>query len=217
MLPFARIIKYANVIVEYATKFLLHANNGKIDIAKPTRVINTVGSVPVPTTPAIIGNSYDFRYGYYTISAVDRADTTIGTGQDFTLEWYAYCTNNTSNNWYMSSGTGTTSGLKIYSGSLYLQGRAKGGSVSSSANIPLNTWTHFCILQHSGNVYLYINGILKITLTSDIWGDNNTPLRIGGYETNSLAYYDQIRITNKALYNGGSTITVPTPPLNLTN
>lgn len=214
MLPFARIIQYGNVILDYITKVLLHADSGAIDLAKTSRVIGTVGTVPILSSPAIVSKCYDHRGGYFTLSATERSDTNIGTSNDWTMEWFAYCTNNSSNNWYVSSGTGTTSGLKIFSSNLYLQGRTKGGSVASSI-IPLNTWTHFCIMQRSGNVYLYIGGTLRITLTADIWGDVNTPLRIGGYETNSLAYYDQFRITNSALYSGASTITVPSTPLQL--
>ncbi|AFC21991.1 hypothetical protein GAP32_530 [Cronobacter phage vB_CsaM_GAP32] len=212
MLPFARIIKFGVVIVNYVTKILLHAENGIVDLASQTP-ITTSGVVPLASTPALVNKSYDCRSGYLIISAADRAKTNIGTSSDFTFEWYGYCTNNSSNNWYVSSGTGTTSGLKIYSGSLYLQGRTKGGLVASSL-IPLNTWTHFCIMQTGGNVYFYIGGTKRITLTGDIWGDLNTPLRIGGYESSSLSYIDQIRITNMALYNPAtSTITVPTAPL----
>lgn len=214
MLPFARIIKFGTVIVSYVTKFLLHAENGIGDLASQIP-ITVSGVVPLATTPALVNKSYDCRSGYFIISAADRAKTNIGTSSDFTFEWYGYCTNNSSNNWYASSGTGTTSGLKIFSSNLYLQGRTKGGLVASSV-IPLNTWTHFCIMQTGGNVYLYIGGTKRITLTGDIWGDVNTPLRIGGYEFSSLSYIDQVRITNRALYNPAtSTITVPPTPLTL--
>lgn len=214
MLPFARIIKFGTILITYVTKILLHAENGITDLATQTPILVT-GSVPLATTPALVNKSYDCRSGYMSISVADRAKTNVGTSSDFTIEWYGYCTNNTANNWYASSGTRTTSGLKIFSGNLYLQGRTKGGLVASST-IPLNTWTHFCIMQASGNVYLYIGGTKRITLTSDIWGDVNTPLRIGGYETYSLSYVDQVRITNRALYNPAtSTITVPPVPLTL--
>lgn len=44
-------------------------------------------------------------------------------------------------------------------------------------------------------------------------GNLTTPLRIGGYEVVFNAYFDQIRITNSALYSGAS-FTPPVPPLN---
>lgn len=217
MIPFTRIIIYANkapIPPMYSAPFVMHASDGFVDLATPSRTITLTNTPTISTTQFLPGqhSSYGFTSGFITIPTAQITDLNIGKASgDFTIEYYAYIINAASNYWYLSSGTGVTSDIKIFSGTLYLQGRTKGAS-ASTATIPVGRWTHYALVQDGTNIRWYMDGKLSMTVTGDRWGDVNTPLRIGGYELVSNGYYDQIRITNSALYSG-ATITMPAYPL----
>jgi len=218
MLPFPQLVIYGNTRPSYSGVLVMHSDNGFTDLAKPTRIINKSSTSLVTTTaqhlPGLT-SSYNCNLGYIIIPATDMTDMNIGksTG-DFTVEWFCYITSVAGTPWYISSGTGTTSDVKVFSSTLYLQNRTGGSSVAVSTinnSTYVGRWIHCSLVQDGTTVTWYMNGT-RILTAAGRWGDVNTPLRIGGYENVSNSYIDQIRITNLALYSGAS-FTAPDYPL----
>lgn len=216
MFPLPRMLEYGNIKPHYDAPFLMHADDGFKDLSKTDRIIEIVNTPKLDTTQVLAGlkQSYDFRSGYIRIPVTDMVDLNVGkdTG-DFTIEFYGYITTigSASSIWFLSDGNGTQSGVKTYQGQLYLQTRT-GGANKTYTSIPMNQWVHYALVQSGTTVYWYMNGVLHLTAPGR-WGNLNTPLRIGGYEQPSAGYYDQIRISNTALYKGEATIVPPPYPL----
>ncbi|QCW18641.1 hypothetical protein SEPL_435 [Salmonella phage SE_PL] len=213
MIPFSRLLTYANTAPDKKYGMLMRAKDGFKDVWNPGRVITLNSTPSIDSTIVLPEQEKSFRFtsGFISLAVDQMQDLNVSKQEgDYTIEFYMYAVGRNTNNWYISNGTGVTGGVKIYTSNLYLQGRTKGTSLISS-NIPLNVWTHVALVQSGTDVRLYISGSLKMILNGDRWGVYNTPLRIGGYETSANAYYDQIRISNSALYTESS-ITPPTYP-----
>lgn len=222
MIPFARIVKYGNHVPKPPTysgvlNMQASVSNSFKDLVNPMRQIDLMNAPTVSTAQFLPGctSSFNFRNGYISIPVSNMADMNIGKSQNqpFTIEYYAYVVNSASNNWYLSCGTGTTSSAKHFSNNFYIQGRGGTGALQPSSSIPTGVWRHFALVWNGTSTTWYVNGVRSITFNNDPWGNLNTPLRIGGYEVVSNAWFDQIRITNSALYSGAS-FTPPVPPLN---
>lgn len=222
MIPFARVLKYGNEApgpVTYSGVLNMQASISSAfkDLVDPNRVIDSMSAPSISTAQFLPGctSSFNFRNGYISIPVASMTDMNIGksTNLPFTIEYYAFVVNTASNNWYLSCGTGTTSSAKHYSGNFYVQGRTEGsGNSRPSSSIPTGSWKHFALVWDGTTTTWYVDGTRSMSFDV-VWGNLTTPLRIGGYEVVSNAYFDQIRITNSALYSGAS-FTPPVPPLN---
>ena len=216
MLPFARLIKYGNAIQPVQADFLMRAADGYKDLANPSRIIGSVGTLLTTTSQHLPGqtSSYNFTGSpnrYITLAPVDTPDLNISkpTG-DYTIEYFGYVLSAGGSNWYLSCGAGTTGSVKNLNNNLYLQNSTGGGGLIASSMVPLGRWVHFALVQSGNDIYWYMDGTRRISTTGR-WNVPSTPLRIGGYEVISNAYIDQIRISNSALYTA-ATITPPDYP-----
>lgn len=219
MIPFSRLIKYGYEIPEQIGVLVMHADDGFVDLKSTSRVIQkSTNELVTSTVQHLEGLTYSYNcaLGYIIIPVSSMGDLNIGkTTGDFTIEYFSYINSFSGSPWYISSGTGSTSGVKIFGDQLYLQ------SQTASTNVGVSTinngtyvqrWIHIALVQSSSTVSWYMNGT-RILTTTGRWGSSNTPLRIGGYEQVSNSYIDQIRISNRALY-AGESFTVPLYPLN---
>jgi hypothetical protein len=90
--------------------------------------------------------------------------------------------------------------------------------VTSSANIPLNSWTHIAVTRASGTIRLFINGIVDTNTASYALAINagSTPAIGGGRSTgtNSITgYYLNGYLSNLRIVNGTAVYTTNfTPP-----
>lgn len=81
--------------------------------------------------------------------------------------------------------------------------KSGGANVFGVANLTttglvINTWYHVALVRNGGNIYLYLNGVLKHTSTITNWPNYAAPLRICKYSTyNSfVGYWTELRVSN---------------------
>jgi len=176
-------------------------------------------------------NYFDGSGDYLSIA--DNAAFTLGSG-DFTIECWLYSTNSGVRQFIsgqLDSGgaDATTSFVFLKNVNNKLEGVIRssttGYTVSSSANIPLNAWTHVAFVRDGNTNRLYINGIqdgtVNVTGVTVIDSSNQVAIGRAG-EYNGDYYFGYISnfrlVKGTCLYTGGTTFTPPTAPLtNITN
>jgi len=130
--------------------------------------------------------SYLFNGTTQNCSVPDSTDLDFGSG-DFTVEGWVYPTSSTAGNKsiiakvFASGGAGVQFGNSPFTAGRFLltvAGSTAGSATISNDSAPLafsvNTWYHFAITKTGGNVYLYLNGVLKLTAahTTSIYNEN---------------------------------------------
>ena len=179
-------------------------NNFALAIAGDTRPNNFN-----PFTPGYYSNYFDGTGDYLTVPS--SSSSSFSTG-DFTVECWVYMTANSSYRILLGNGT---SYLCIADGAL--NAFYSGVSISSSATVTLNTWTHVAFVRSAGTMYFYINGALSnSTAFAGTWGTAGVST-IGYSLAYSGLYYYTGYISNLRVVNGTavytSNFTPPTAPL----
>ena len=167
-------------------------------------------------------NNYSTFYdgtGDY-MSTATNAGFTLGTG-DFTIEFWAYCTNVTTTNRIFGTVTASDNAgfyMDISSGILNYGSWATTAVLTAPQTaVLLNTWTHIAWVRISGVERLYFNGILIATVTRSINFSGTGGLYLGvagSSNTNSpfSGFISNFRIVKgTAVYT--SAFTPPTSPL----
>jgi hypothetical protein len=193
-------------------------------------------SCPVPPQPTVdigIGGSISFDFNFNTVGSQvtypNDANLALEDG-DFTIEWFQYWTDDSTNARPFSIGTYANNDIDIavsYEGTIYVWVNGQAISVNDE-NPPLNSWTHIAVIGTGGtNLAFYINGTRVYNETLDEgydFTDTTTALSIGNETTpdpeeeppNAGAFQGQITnfrwVKGTALYTG-ATLTVPTQPL----
>jgi hypothetical protein len=174
------------------------------------------------------GSGYFDGTGDY-LTAADSASWAFGAG-NFTIEGWVYRTVGSaqqllliqSNN---SSAPGSsffvliTSGNKLSSAVYY--NSASFIVLTSTANVPVNAWTHFAFVRTSGTISQYINGVrdgTNGTLSTNSLNDPAEALGIAARNTGGepvTGYFSSARIIKgTGPYDAtSSTLTIPTAPL----
>lgn len=185
------------------TLLLMRAKDGVKNLANATQALTPVGSFGVTSAQSKFGTDGSFNCTGGRIDVGTASDYNFPAGQDFTIEFWVYNTSYGGNLWWISKGTGTTSCLKTYQTSIYLQTQSTYASAASSSIYPASRWAHWALCRSGTKTVLYVDGVAKLTLNdSSAFGDPQQILRIGGYEGYSLAYFDQIRVSKIARYTG---------------
>jgi len=107
--------------------------------------------------------------GYLSLSTSDPEDFRLGP-QDFTVECWvnipSYSPGSRTSNMFYANGTATSAGattMKLYintSGNVVV-GTGSSTVLTSSAAIPLNTWTHIAVTRNSLILTIWINGVQR--------------------------------------------------------
>ena len=147
------------------------------------------------------------------LSCPSNINVAFGTG-DFTIEYWMYSNDVSTNQKGMLQTSDTVGGLKTTytTGITMFQGYSSGGNLSggigcsiagttlASSGAPLTTgaWYHVALVRASGIVTIYVNGnsVASATITTSITG---TYLAVGGYYSTSYTfngYIDDFRITS---------------------
>lgn len=192
------------------TLLLMQANNGFVDTANPSRTIQksanpTIGSVQSKFN----GLSFDCTTGGILIPASDKKDLVFPIAAKYTIEFWAYNTS-LNNVWWIYSGQGSKSDLKVYNGNVYLQDEANSLNASSSF-MTTGKWSHIAITSDGSNVKLFVDGkVIGTPFAPKGWSQSTYNLTFGSGEVLSYAYLDQIRVSNVARYTAA--FTPPTDP-----
>jgi hypothetical protein len=127
----------------------------------------------------------------------------VPTTGDFTVDLWVFNRNNTEGfREFISQGA---SGDAFYIGTTNLTGIIRLGDTWQNTGIlmPLNKWTHLCVVKSATNGFLYMNGILVSSITNYVISAAGTTTLIGrqygGISEFPNAIIDEVRIWNIAL------------------
>ena len=134
---------------------------------------------------------------------------------DFTVEAWVFVGDNSYNSIFCNSAsTGTNTiwfGLYLEKAAIY---SVPTGVISTSASIPLNTWTHIAYVRSGSTIKIYVNGTSSVT-ASNSSSFGSTDCLIGDGTVFSaptfLGYMSNFRIVKSAVYT--SNFTPSTTPL----
>ena len=216
----------APVTAVYGTQLLLNATNAGIWDASGRNNFETVGDAKVSTAAgrySIASLAFDGTGDYLTFPSNNLFS--FGTG-DFTIEAWIYATTLTSKGVFQTSDnpgglkTTYTSGLLLCTADAangQLAVNVLGTTVNTgSTYIAINTWYHVAVTRLSGNISIFLNGVLAGGPTSVASAINGSYLCVGGYYNSSYlwnGYISDFRITRVARYTAN--FTAPTAPVRL--
>lgn len=184
-----------------------------IDKARPGRVFTKYLTPSVVTTQPKFGqHSFDCRTGGFEMTGQQKTDLVFPTKTPYTVEFWAYNTAVDGATWWMYFNTGTSSCMKTFQSTMYLQDNSISITLGGLGTIPLNRWNHVAIVYDGATLALYLNGSRIANQASN--GGWSLPVafaRVMGGEGTSKCYMDQFRISNIARYSG-TTFTVPDAP-----
>ena len=189
------------------TSLLLNFTNAAIIDSTAKNVLETVGNAQISTTQSKFGGSSLYFDGNGdTLVAPDSINYAFGTG-DFTIEFWAYSTDTGS----LSSGildtrssSGSGTGLFIANDGTSSYRIGYGLSpynlliVSGRIN---NQWQHVAFVRHSSVIMIFIDGILRGSVSNSI-NFSDQKLRVSGFVDTQASpygfsgYIDDLRITN---------------------
>lgn len=179
---------------------------------------NYIDSSPKNNTVTAYGNASlsasTYKYGTGSLSldgigdyiaTPDSTNFRFGTG-DFCIECWVYPTTLKTINAIVDHQVSSGIGWNITIGGSYLKFNYSGGVKTGSIAISANVWTHIAVSRTSGQVSLFVNGVLDgaaSTVSLD-FTDASTYLAIGAFVNNRNSsfdfqgYIDNVRITKGA-------------------
>ena len=210
------------------TQLLLNGTNASItDSAGKNALVLIGGTVTTTATrrmnPASIQFNGLIASGTTYLLVPNSQNNSLGAG-DFTIEFWIYCTNVTSNQRPLSQGTyGVGEFLIVMNtdGSMTWAESTTARVTSAVGAFTTGVWTHVAINRRSGSTSMYKNGVSTgsiYTTSSPYYNFNaNTPIYVGGNPTITSQYFngyiDDLRITKGyARYTTSTSFSVPTYP-----
>ena len=215
------------------TDFLSCQSNRFVDNSSNARSITITSTASVqPFSPFVPSSSYStstvggsaYLAGSssadYLQSSGFSAALLPSTGQDFTIEFWAYPLATARQDWFnLQATSGFNRILFYYSGTQIVY--SGGDSTAASARITYTTslfrqWYHIALCRSSGSTKMFVNGTqVGSTYTDSLNWTNNLQFTTGkdpGGSTYVTGYMSNIRyVKGTALYT--SNFTVPTAPL----
>lgn len=194
------------------TLVLLRAADGFQELAYSRRI--TKYSTPGTNSTFFKFNklSFDFTNGWVGIGEI--SDFVFTKDDEFTYEYWQYVPSLGSYNQFITKGLNTTSDLKTFNNDLYLQTETVYTSAPVSGVMKPSTWQHVALVQYQGVLTLYVDGVVKMTLTATgNFGRNDVQLMLGGgsgssaggWSYSSKGYMDQLRVSRLARYTAAFT------------
>lgn len=143
-------------------------------------------------------------------------DFDFGTG-DFTIEWWQYLTDLSSNQCLLSrGGFGTAGSMLIQKDPGQIVGYIASTQVLVTSFFSLGVWDHYAVCRQSGTVRTYYKGAQVDSRPDAGSVGRSDPLGLGAYANGSYGtcgYLDEVRITKGVCrYLNGSTFTPPAGP-----
>ena len=180
------------------------------------------GGANSPTASTSGSGSMYFNGSTYLVGPTTSA-LNIGTG-NYTVEFWIYPTVTPSVlDIYFSASSNSNNFQLGFSPTQGLYSNVPSIRSGSSANLPLNTWTHCALVRSGSTNSLYANGV-RVGTTSDTSATNLTNYYIATYNAGAgtynaeNAYMSNLRISNVAIYDPTqTTLSVPTAPFKPTS
>ena len=211
------------------TKLLTCQSNRFVDNSASAHTLTSSGKTAISAFgPFLTSNVYDAAVNGASAYMDGSGDTLRATwtaaniiNQNFTLEYWLYYTQTSG---YGSVSIGANDNSASYTSLTYLasngqvfsddgQNSGSGPDVGAGAISP-NSWNHLALVRVSNDMFIYINGVKKVTkaITASLFQGQSGEFGIG-YIANPLeGYICDARIVTSAVYTG-NTYTVPTAPL----
>ena len=205
-------------LIEVTNTVLLTAQAATpVDASTINNRISDVFGASINTTIIPFSGTYSYLFNGTTqyLTVPHSSNFVYGSGVDFTIEGWVYTSATTINKgaFYKRSGAGVFSGVNFGTSAAtasrftILVANATGSAWTvndSTVTFVINTWYHFAITKTNGNVYLYINGVLRLTVahTTAIY-DDGSDLNIGRDPGGAfwVGYLSNFRVVNgTALY-----------------
>jgi hypothetical protein len=203
------------------TTFLLNSTNAGIYDNAMTNDFETVGNAQVSTSVKKYGSgsmSFDGTGDY--LQSLSFINLQLGTG-NFTIEGWVYLNVISGISQYIvSRGPDASNGWAVLiDGGNKLSFNYTASFLSGTTSLVASTWYHFAVVRSgtaTGNVKLYLNGVLNATSAGAINDNFNqtsfTYVGISRTVTNALnGYVDDLRIT-KGIARYTANFTPPTQP-----
>jgi len=179
------------------------------------RISDVFGAI-ISTTIVPFASTFSYQFNGTTqyLTVPHSSNFVFGSGVDFTIEGWVYTSATTINKGAFSKrGVGAFSGVQFGTSNAtasrfqILVANAAGTAWTvndSTVTFVINTWYHFAITKTNGNIYFYINGVLRLTVahTTAIY-DDGTDIQIGRDPGGSfwVGYLSNFRVVNgTALY-----------------
>ncbi|MFZ2777676.1 MAG: FISUMP domain-containing protein, partial [Candidatus Moraniibacteriota bacterium] len=199
------------------TKLLLHADgsgNSFVDSSASSKTVTAYGDTTQSVTQSEFGgkSAYFDGNGDY-LNSPSSGDFAFGTG-DFTIDAWVYWagTSTPYQNIVGSSSTGFTgnasyfrvwgAGVTTYTSHIGIGHPGIDPELYSTNAIPANAWTHVAVVRSSGNLYLFINGVLNgsksNSTTNYDFSDNGTTIGSSPWDGSDgwySGYMDEVRIS----------------------
>lgn len=164
--------------------------------------------------------SFDGAQTSPSLSFPSNSAYSLGSTSDWTIEFWVFFNVMGAEMSLVERADGTGApGWTMDKGSADYFWFSNGGTTyTGSTKAEAGKWYHVCAMRTSGNIYLFVNGVLDITPVSmGNFSDGSTPLSLGerdGGQTFALnGYLSNVRIVKgTAVYSTGG-FTVPTAPL----
>jgi len=211
------------------TKLLTCQSNRFVDNSASAHTLTSSGKTAISAFgPFLTSNVYDAAVNGASAYMDGSGDTLRATwtaaniiNQNFTLEYWLYYTQTSG---YGSVSIGANDNSASYTSLTYLasngqvfsddgQNSGSGPDVGAGAISP-NSWNHLALVRVSNDMFIYINGVKKVTkaITASLFQGQSGEFGIG-YIANPLkGYICDARVVTSAVYTG-DTYTVPTAPL----
>jgi len=199
-----------------------------VDASINAFAITNVGTTIGDTSNPFGGGSVFFSAGQSLTVPTNNSAFSIGAGDNFTIELWAWLTTAPTNYAYLFSISDSTNELTLRignSGSNYRVQIVFGTDVLNSvfqnasytATTILNTWTHLAFSRVNGVATFYINGVAVDSKTSNIASLGSiTSVRISNLTFTFPGYISNVRfVRGTAVYT--SNFAVPTTPLTAIN
>jgi hypothetical protein len=150
------------------------------------------------------GLHFDGTNDFITLPDINPISS--GTAGQYTVEtWVKLQSYNSATTWIYGDESAGNGGIimQIDATGYIWTYRAAAGVVTSTAQVPLNTWTHIAFVQDASNLKLYVNGVFIQNLLSgaNLNVETTTAPTIGATGGSRLlnGTLDEMRIWNKAL------------------
>ena len=209
-------ISGTSVLTCQSNRFIDTSTNNFTITPNGNTAVSPAQPFTLPTTVATYGSGYFDGTGDNLTTASNTAFA-FGTG-DFTIEFWAYKTANTSGNYDIAFGTGDAGTgnngyfIELSSTRGFVFASNNAVVLSYSMNPNTSAWAHYAVTRSGSTLRLFVNGAVVTSTTYSTSLTSTVAVRVGGTSNDFFGYLSDMRVVKgTAVYT--TTYTLPTAPL----